>query len=309
MKIYVAGHQGLVGSAVTRAIEKSADLSWVGYTHSELDLCERNEVFTKIAEEKPDALVIAAAKVGGIIANQTMPVEFLSENLQIQTNLLDAAHENSVSRVIFLGSSCIYPKECPQPIQENYLLTGPLEETNEPYALAKIAGVKLVEAYNREYGHSWVSMMPTNLYGPNDNFHPENSHVIPALIRRFTEAADMGSDAVTLWGDGSPLREFMHSDDLARAVIAIIRETKLKGLVNVGSGFEISIATLAQMISELSDFDGDIKWDPTKPNGTRRKILDSKKIRSLGWQPRVNFYEGLAETLAAFRSSRSIFPS
>lgn len=300
MKVYVAGHKGLVGSAVVRAINADTNFTWIGKSRAELDLLDREAVFNTLSTEKPDALVIAAAKVGGIVANKDYPVEFLSENLQIQTNLLDAAHHHGIERVVFLGSSCIYPKLSPQPILESYLMTGPLEETNEAYAVAKIAGVKLVNSYNEEYGHKWLSLMPTNLYGPNDDFHPTNSHVIPALIRKFCEAKQEKINSVTLWGDGTPLREFLHSDDLARAVLKLLQNSEAIGLINIGSGLEISIRDLAEKIAALAGYSGAIEWDPTRPNGTMRKVLDSQKIRSLGWNPTMDLDSGLKETIESF---------
>lgn len=304
MKIFVAGHRGLVGSAIVREIEADGDHIWIGRTRQELNLLNREQVFEQLENASPDALVIAAAKVGGILANSTHPVEFLSENIQIQTNLLDAAHILGIKKVVFLGSSCIYPKDCPQPIREEYLLTGPLEVTNEAYAIAKISGVKLVDAYNRQYGHQWVSLMPTNLYGPNDNFDAYNSHVLPALIRKFNEAVDAGAQDITLWGDGSPLREFLHSDDLASAVLLVLNSASASGLINVGSGNEISIHDLAQHIAGLTGFDGQITWDTHKPNGTMRKILDSSKMRNLGWEPKIDLVTGLRETNRAFLAKR-----
>jgi GDP-L-fucose synthase len=304
MKVFVAGHRGLVGSAIVRQIEAEGRHTWIGKTRAELDLLNREQVFDQLEKASPEALVIAAAKVGGIMANSTQPVEFLSENIQIQTNLLDAAHTLGIRKVVFLGSSCIYPKECPQPIREEYLLTGPLEVTNEAYAIAKISGVKLVDGYNSEYGHHWVSLMPTNLYGPNDNFDRHNSHVLPALIRKFNEAVDEGTREITLWGDGSPLREFLHSDDLASAVLLMLSSPSARGLINVGSGIEISIQELAQQIAGLTGYQGRILWDTQKPNGTMRKILDSGKIRNLGWEPKIDLATGLRETNNAFLAIR-----
>jgi GDP-L-fucose synthase len=304
MKVFVAGHRGLVGSAIVRQIEADGRHTWIGKTRAELDLLNREQVFDQLEKASPEALVIAAAKVGGIMANSTQPVEFLSENIQIQTNLLDAAHTLGIRKVVFLGSSCIYPKECPQPIREEYLLTGPLEVTNEAYAIAKISGVKLVDGYNNEYGHHWVSLMPTNLYGPNDNFDRHNSHVLPALIRKINEAVDEGTREITLWGDGSPLREFLHSDDLASAVLLMLSSPSARGLINVGSGIEISIQELAQQIAGLTGYQGRILWDTQKPNGTMRKILDSGKIRNLGWEPKIDLATGLRETNNAFLANR-----
>jgi GDP-L-fucose synthase len=267
MKIYVAGHRGLVGSAIVRNIEKQAKHSWIGQTRSELDLLDRNAVFAFVRENKPDAIVIAAAKVGGIKANSSYPVEFLSENVQIETNLIDAAAKAGVEKVLFLGSSCIYPKLSPQPIKEEYLLTGPLEPTNEAYAIAKIAGLKLVEAYRNEYGKSWISAMPTNMYGPGDNFDLENAHVLPALVRKFHEAKTGNSPKVILWGSGNPMREFLHADDLAEACIFLLENYSGDVALNVGTGVDVSIRELATLIAEVVGFSGQIEWDASKPDG------------------------------------------
>ena len=303
MKIYVAGHRGLVGSAIVRAIESSGDHSWIGKTHSDLDLLDRKSVFDFVATEKPDAVVIAAAKVGGIHANDSYPVQFLSENLQIETNLMDAAHAAGISRLLFLGSSCVYPKLAPQPIKEEYLLTGPLEPTNEAYALAKISGLKLVQAYRKQYGHKWISAMPTNMYGPGDNFDLENSHVLPALIRKFHEAKLDNSETVTLWGSGSPLREFLHSDDLASASLFLLESYDDAVPINVGTGKDISILELARLIKDVVGFAGEIKWDPSKPDGTPRKLLDVSRLSALGWKPSISLQEGLKSTYKSFVST------
>jgi GDP-L-fucose synthase len=305
MKIYVAGHRGLVGSAITRAIDKSEQHSWTGKTRQELDLSDREAVFAYLAIEKPDAIVVAAAKVGGIHANATYPVEFLTENLQIQGNLLDGAHAAGIERLLFLGSSCIYPKYAPQPIKESSLLTGELESTNEPYAIAKIAGLRLVEAYRMEYSHKWISAMPTNLYGPGDNFHPENSHVLPALLRRFHEAKISNASAVLCWGTGSPMREFLHSDDLADACLYLLENYDDSEHVNVGSGLEVSIKELTELIAEVVGFDGEILWDSSKPDGTPRKLLDTAKLDSLGWRPQIQLREGIAQTYTWYLSQLS----
>lgn len=296
MKIYIAGHRGLVGSAIVRAVEASNEHTWVGRSRAELDLLDRNSVFEYILSEKPDWAIIAAAKVGGIFANATYPVEFLSENLQIETNIIDACHRAGIERVLFLGSSCIYPKNCPQPIKEEYLLSGPLEPTNEAYALAKIAGLKLIESYRKQYGHSWISAMPTNLYGPGDNFNLENSHVLPALIRKFHEAKVGGKQTVTLWGDGSPLREFLHADDLAEASLKILASYDGDIALNVGTGIDVSIRELARMIAEVVSFTGEIHWDESKPNGTARKVLDVSKVQALGWRHRHDLQSGIKST-------------
>lgn len=302
MKIYVAGHRGLVGSAIVRAIEAAGEHTWVGQTRHELDLLNRSEVFDYVLKEKPDWVIIAAAKVGGIHANSTYPVEFLSENLQIETNLIDACHAANISRVLFLGSSCIYPKNSPQPIKEEYLLTGPLEPTNEAYALAKISGLKLIEAYRKQYGHTWISAMPTNLYGPGDNFDLQNSHVLPALIRRFAEAHETGTDTVTLWGTGTPRREFLHSDDLANACLLLLKEYDDAEPINIGSGQDLAISDLARLIAEIVGFRGDTKWDTSKPDGTPRKVLDVSKLHNLGWSPAITLRDGIEKTFLDFRT-------
>lgn len=301
MKIYVAGHKGLVGSALVRAIEQSGH-TWIGATRQELDLLDRKAVFEFVAATKPDAIIIAAAKVGGILANKTFPVEFLSENLQIETNLIDAAHAARTPKLLFLGSSCIYPKLAPQPLKEEYLLTGPLEETNEPYALAKIAGLKLVQAYRRQHGLHWISAMPTNLYGPGDNFSPEGSHVLPALIRRFHEAKLSGASAVTVWGSGKPLREFLHVDDLAAACLVLLEKYDEDVAVNVGSSKEISIAELAKLVSKVVGYRGQIDFDSSKPDGTPRKLLENSRLATLGWAPKISLHEGIETTYDWFLS-------
>lgn len=299
MKIFVAGHRGMVGSAIVRKIELDEKHSWVGRSRSELDLLDRAAVFRALELENPEALVIAAAKVGGIVANATQPVEFLSENLQIQTNLMDAAHAIGVPRLIFLGSSCIYPKFAQQPIAEESLLTGPLEPTNEAYAIAKIAGLKLVHAYRTQYGHKWVSVMPTNLYGPGDNFDDTTSHVIPGMITKFFAAKNQGFPEVTLWGTGSPLREFLHVDDLADAVLFILESYQDSIALNIGSGQEVSIRELAELIRELTGFPGQINWDRSKPDGTPRKKLDSSRLQSLGWGAKIDLQQGLASLISS----------
>ena len=304
MKIYVAGHRGLVGSAIVRAIEASGKHSWIGKTHSELDLLDRKAVFDYVASEKPDAIVIAAAKVGGIHANNSFPVQFLTENLQIETNLMDAAHAAEIPRLLFLGSSCVYPKLAQQPIKEEYLLTGELEKTNEAYALAKISGLKLVQAYRNQYGHKWISAMPTNMYGPGDNFDLENSHVLPALIRKFHDAKTRGDDKVTLWGSGSPLREFLHADDLASACVFILENYDDEIAINLGTGKDISIRDLAELIKGIVGFNGVIEWDSTKPDGTPRKLLDVSRITALGWKPTISLEEGIRSTYEWYKDQQ-----
>jgi GDP-L-fucose synthase len=303
MKIYVAGHRGLVGSAIVRAIKAGAEHTWIGQTRQELDLLDRKAVFEYIAKEKPDWVIIAAAKVGGIHANSTYPVEFLSENLQIETNLIDACHLANIERVLFLGSSCIYPKMCPQPIKEEYLLTGPLEPTNEAYALAKISGLKLIEAYRKQYGHKWISAMPTNMYGPGDNFDLENSHVLPAMIRKFHDAKMSGADSVTLWGTGTPMREFLHADDLASACLHLLDYYDGYFALNVGTGVDVSIKELAETVARIVCFEGTLVWDSSRPDGTPRKLLDVQKIQTTGWKSRISLNAGIESTyLAALES-------
>ena len=301
MKIYVAGHKGLVGSAIVRAIETDGKHTWIGQTRTELDLLDRKAVFEFLAREKPDAVVIAAAKVGGIHANYRFPVEFLSENLQIQTNLMDGAHAAQIERLLFLGSSCVYPKMAQQPIKEEYLLTGVLENTNEAYALAKISGLKLVQAYRKQYGHKWISAMPTNIYGPGDNFDLENSHVLPALIRKFHDATNQGKPSVTLWGTGSPKREFLHSDDLGRACIFLLENYDDEVAINVGVGEDRTIKDLAELILGIVGFQGDIVWDTTKPDGTPRKLLDVSLMETLGWKAQINLEDGIRNTYEWFQ--------
>ena len=305
MRIYVAGHKGLVGSALVREIERSSTHTWIGRTRSELDLLDRDAVFDYLMTEKPDAVIIAAAKVGGIMANSTYPVEFLSENLQIETNLIDGSHAANIGRLLFLGSSCIYPKLSPQPIKEQYLLTGPLELTNETYALAKISGLKLVEAYRKQYQRKWISVMPSNVYGPGDNFDLHSSHALPALIRKFHEAKVAGAASVSVWGSGKPLREFLFSEDLARACLYLLEEYDGDPHINVGTGKDISISELAQTVSEIVGFTGKIEFDKSKPDGTPRKLLDVSRLNSLGWQASIGLREGIELTYSWFLSNES----
>ena len=298
MRIYVAGHNGMVGSSITRLLDRKGEHSWIGASRQELDLADRGKVFDFIQEHSPDAVIIAAAKVGGIVANNTYPVDFLSENLQIQTNLLDASHAAGVERLVFLGSSCIYPKYANQPITEDSLLTGELEPTNEPYALAKIAGLKLVQAYRKQFGKEWISLMPTNLYGPGDNYDPENSHVIPGMIVKFCNAKQSKLPSVTLWGTGAPLREFLHVDDLASATLFALENYQGETALNVGSGEEVSIRELAQAVKDAVGYEGEIVWDSQRPDGTPRKLLDSSKLEELGWKPSLRLRAGLERTVA-----------
>jgi GDP-L-fucose synthase len=304
-KIYIAGHRGLVGSAIVRQLEAAGNDYWIGATREELNLCEREAVFDFMGQQRPTAVIIAAAKVGGIIANNNFPVEFLSENVQVQTNLMDAAHKFDVEHLVFLGSSCIYPKFAPQPISEDSLLTGPLEETNEAYAIAKIAGVKLVQAYRKEFGRKWTSAMPTNLYGPGDNFDPQTSHVLPALLRKFHEAKLSGLGTVTLWGSGTPRREFLHVDDLAKAVLFLLQGYDEATAINVGTGVDIEISQLASLISEVTNFKGSINWDTSKPDGTPRKLLDVSRINELGWNSEILLTDGIKSTYEWFVQNHS----
>jgi GDP-L-fucose synthase len=303
VKIYVAGHRGLVGSAIVRAIESQGEHTWIGQSRSELDLLDRKAVFEYVAQEKPDAVVIAAAKVGGIHANDTYPVQFLTENLQIETNLTDAAHAAGIPRLLFLGSSSVYPKLAQQPIKEEYLLTGELEKTNEAYALAKISGLKLVQAYRNQYGHHWISAMPTNMYGPGDNFDPDNSHVLPALIRKFQDAKTRGDSTVSLWGSGTPLREFLHADDLASACLFLLENYDDEVAINVGVGQDVSIKELAELIQGVVGFEGEIEWDSSKPDGTPRKLLDVSRISSLGWKAQISLEDGIRSTYEWFKAA------
>lgn len=295
-KIYVAGHRGLVGAAVVRRLQKDGYTNLVFRTHKELDLTRQEEVEKFYSTEKPEYVIVAAAKVGGIHANNTYPADFIGINLQIQVNLIDAAYKNGVKKLLFLGSSCIYPKFAPQPIAEDSLLTGPLEPTNEWYAIAKIAGIKMCQAYRLQYNWDAISGMPTNLYGPHDNFHPENSHVLPALIRRFHEAKTTGAKEVVCWGTGSPLREFLHVDDLADASVFLMNNYSDLGHINMGSGKEVTIKELAELVKEVVGFAGALRWDSTKPDGTPRKLMDNSKLASIGWEANIPLKEGLTET-------------
>ncbi|MEI0610568.1 GDP-L-fucose synthase [Brachyspira pilosicoli] len=295
-KVYVAGHRGLVGSAIDRMLTKKGYSNIIRKTHSELDLRNREEVFKFFEREKPEWVFLSAAKVGGIYANNTYPVDFLLYNLQIQNNIIEASYTYGVEKLMFLGSSCIYPKECPQPIKEEYLLSGYLESTNQPYALAKITGIELCEAYNRQYNTNYIAVMPCNLYGINDNYHPENAHVIPMLIRRFHEAKINNLKETVIWGSGTPLREFMCSDDLAEACIYLMENKNAKDIgkfINIGSGKEVTIKELAELIKKVVGFTGEIKLDSSKPDGTMRKLLDVSKINSLGWKYKTELEDGL----------------
>lgn len=314
-KIYVAGHRGMVGSAIVRQLLKNGHLAEriVTRTHAEMDLTDQAAVNDFFSQERPDQVYLAAAKVGGIHANNTYPAQFIYVNLMIQANVIHAAFQNGVRKLLFLGSSCIYPKAVDQPMREDALLTGTLEPTNEPYAIAKIAGIKLCESYNRQYGASqgvdYRSVMPTNLYGPGDNYHPENSHVVPALIRRFHEAKVAKAPFVTIWGTGKPMREFLHVDDMAAASVHVMELPKdgydkhtqpMLSHINVGYGSDLSIAELAKTIAQVVGFRGDVRFDPSKPDGTMRKLMDSSRLRSLGWAPSVDLKSGLKQAYKDF---------
>ena len=295
-RIYVAGHRGLAGSAILRALEARGFKNLIVRTHAELDLTDAVATQAFFVQERPEFVFLVAAKVGGIHANSSFPVDFLRENLLIQTNVFHEAWRSGVQKLLFLGSTCIYPKFAPQPIPESALLTGELESTNEAYAIAKIAGIKLCQAYRRQHGANFIAVMPTNLYGPNDNFHPEHSHVLPALIRRFHEAKRDGSSEVTLWGSGTPRREFLHSDDLAEACLFLMEYYDDPEIINVGWGRDCTIWELAELIAEVVEYDGERRWDASKPDGTPQKLLDPSKLTRLGWQPGIPFREGLERT-------------
>jgi GDP-L-fucose synthase len=299
-RIYVAGHRGLVGASIVRQLKAAGADKLLLRTHKELDLTDELQVQQFFENERPEYVFLAAAKVGGIHANNTFPAEFIRENLAIQTNVIHQAWKSGVKKLLFLGSSCIYPRECPQPIKEEYLLTGPLEPTNEAYAIAKIAGLKMCQSYRRQYGFDAISAMPTNLYGPGDNFHPDNSHVIPALIRRFYEAQISNTAQVGIWGSGNPLREFLYVDDLADALIFLMHDYSNDNIINVGSGQEVSIAELARIIADTVGYTGKIVFDSSKPDGTPRKRLDVERLSALGWQARTPLIQGLRQTLEAF---------
>jgi GDP-L-fucose synthase len=295
-KIYIAGHNGLVGSAIWRYLESMGCTNLIGWRSTQVDLRNREETISAITEAKPDIVVMAAAKVGGIVANNTFPVEFLQDNVRIQTNVFEAAHLAEVNNLLFLGSSCIYPKFAEQPIKESSLLTGPLEPTNDAYAIAKIAGVLAIQEYRREYGKTWISGMPTNLYGPGDNFDLQNSHVLPAMIRKFHEAKENKNESVTLWGSGSPMREFLHVDDLAKACYYLLENYDDPAPVNIGWGVDVTIKQLAEIVKDIVGFSGEVIWDSSKPDGTPRKLLDTSVINSIGWKPQITLEEGIAST-------------
>ncbi|MCE9551576.1 MAG: GDP-L-fucose synthase [Betaproteobacteria bacterium] len=306
-KIYIAGHRGLVGSALVRRLEAGGYINLLTRTHAELNLTNQAETEAFFEQEKPDHVFLAAAKVGGILANNTYPADFIYQNLAIQTNIIHAAYKNQVKRLLFLGSSCIYPRDCPQPMKEEYLLTGPLESTNRPYALAKIAGIEMCWSYNRQYGTQYLAVMPTNLYGPGDNYEPNNSHVLPALIRKFHEAKNSSAPNVTVWGTGTPRREFLYSDDMADACVYLInladdkfqpllaanRNYGLSPVINIGVGEDVTIKELAELVKQAVGYGGEIIYDPSKPDGTPRKLLDISRNRELGWQASTSVYEGI----------------
>jgi len=304
MSIVVAGYSGLVGSAIFELLKQRGE-DVIGIDSKVVNLLDRNRTFEFILDLKPEVVIDAAAIVGGIGANSSFPVDFLSKNLQIQSNLMDASHDAEVERFVFLGSSCIYPRECPQPIKEEYLLTGPLESTNSAYALAKIAGIELIKSYRKQFQHRWISLMPTNMYGPKDNFSLENGHVLPALINRFVSAVKNGDTEVTLWGTGNPRREFLHSQDLASATIFLMEKYDDDSHINVGTGDDLRISELANLIAREAGFMGKINWDTTKSDGTPRKLLDISRIKSLGWSPTLTLAEGVRLTIDWFRKNES----
>ena len=304
MRILVAGSSGMVGSALVRKFTAPGfDVS--SMSRAEVDFLDEGATLRFVSAIKAESMVIAAAKVGGILANNTNPVQFLETNLRIQQNLISAAFKTEIPKLVFLGSSCIYPRDCSQPIREEFLMTGPLESSNSAYAIAKIAGIELVNSYRKQYGLSWISLMPTNLYGPRDNFNLEDSHVMPALIRRFIEAVESNVECVTLWGSGTPLREFLHVDDLAQAVLVATKNYDSNLHLNIGTGEDVSIRELAEVIARLAGFKGEIKWDSSKPDGTPRKVLDVSRIKALGWEPTINLEQGIASTIAWYKDANT----
>ncbi len=308
-KIFVAGHRGLVGSAIKRELEARGYFNILTRTHNELDLTKSHAVKLFFEEEKPDYVILSAAKVGGIHGNNTYPVEFFTENMKIQLNVIENSFKNNVKKLLFLGSSCIYPKNAPQPMKEEYLLSSELEKTNEMYALAKISGLKLCDAYNREYGTDYISVMPCNLYGLNDNYDRENAHVLPMLVRRFHEAKEAGLKEVTVWGTGTPLREFMYAGDLAQAVVFLMENKSAKEIgdfINIGTGKEVTILELANMIKEIVDFEGNIVFDKSKPDGTMRKLMDVSRINNLGWQAKTSLKDGIKIVYNDFLENKNI---
>jgi GDP-L-fucose synthase len=305
-KIYIAGHRGMVGSAIHRNLVAAGFTNFVSRTSSELDLRNQQAVLDFFNAEKPDYVFLAAAKVGGIMANSTYRADFLYENLQIQNNIIHSAYLTKVEKLMFLGSSCIYPKFAEQPISEDSLLTGKLEETNEPYAIAKIAGIKMCEAYRYQYGCNFISVMPTNLYGPNDNYDLNNSHVLPAMIRKFHEAKESNTAAVELWGTGKPMREFLHADDLADACVYLMQNYHESSLVNIGTGVDVTIKELAETIQEIVGYEGKINWDTEKPDGTPRKLMNVSKLHDLGWQHTINLKEGIKRVYGEYKNNVNV---
>lgn len=303
--VWVAGHRGMVGTAIWRALEARGDIELLGWSRSELDLTKRAATLHAAAEARPDVVVLAAARVGGIIANDTSPDEFLTENLRIQTNVMEAAHAAGVDRMLFLGSSCTYPRDAAQPMTPDLLMTGPLEPTNDAYAMAKLAGITAVRSYRRQYGRRWISCLPTSLYGPGDDFDLETSHVLPALIRRFDEAARAGAPTVTLWGTGNPRREFLHVDDLASACLHLLEHYDDPEPINIGCGEDLTIAELARLIAHTVGFEGNILWDTSRPDGTRRKLLDVASLRKLGWSPSITLKDGIRATWEWYRTQHA----
>ena len=305
MKLYIAGHNGMVGGALVRRFQREPGVTLLLRTRQELELTNQAAVTAFFAREKPDAAIIAAAKVGGIHANSTYPAEFIFDNLAVATNTIHGAYQAGVKRLLFLGSSCIYPKLAPQPMPESSLLTGPLEPTNEAYAIAKIAGLKLCEYYRKQYGVLYHSAMPTNLYGPGDNYHPQNSHVLPALIRRFDEARATGQAEVMAWGTGAPKREFLHVDELAAACAFLLQLSNPPDLINIGTGTDVTIKELTELVAQVTGFTGRITWDATKPDGTPRKLMDVSRLTALGWQSRVGLREGVQQTYASYLAEKA----
>jgi GDP-L-fucose synthase len=303
MTILVAGATGLAGSAIYRELLNLGE-KVVGISSKDVDLLDRKTTFEFLKNLKPKVVIDAAAKVGGISANNNFPVEFLSENIQIQTNLMDGSHNSGVQKFVFLASSCVYPKSCPQPIKEEYVLTGPLEPTNSAYAMAKLSGIELIKSYRRQFGHKWISVMPTNLYGPNDNFDLESSHVFPALIRKFVDAKHSGAKSVTLWGSGKPRREFLHVDDLAKAIIVCLEKYNSDQQINIGTGIDLTIKELSTKITKSVGFDGEVNWDTNREDGTPQKVLDIKKISDLGWKPSISLDEGIDLTVEWYLNNR-----
>lgn len=308
-KIYVTGHRGLVGSALMRALQKAGYLNLVFKTHGELDLTDQDKVHDFFEREKPEYVFLAAAKVGGIMANNAFPAEFIYQNLQIQNNVIHESYRVGVKKLLLLGSSCIYPRECPQPMKEEYLLTGPLEPTNEPYAIAKIAGIKMCQSYNRQYGTNFIAVMPTNLYGPGDNFDPQNSHLFPAFVRKFTEAIVRGEDRVVIWGTGAPRREFLHVDDMADGCLFLMNnfdpthEHNERGEIffNLGTGTDVSVRELVELFTKITNFNGEIVWDPSKPDGMPQKLQDMSRMHGLSWRHTIELEQGIRQTCEWYR--------